>query len=249
MSTKKSKSAVTAQTKDTAQTKKGISTEQRAALWKTVTVFWDTYKVHNKLTAGGTVVLKEVKSFLERKVFTDVKQHPSDEELTVLVRKLRDITPHDMLPRESAKKASQAKAEESVSFPDTYKVDRTTLLERVKTDDFDTIKSIIEDGSKPVVALMYWNKKQIQEFQYGAGSNVPPPKDGFPDDFDAVQFIYANDYYAISQSKYTEHAQIVFSTDFKLVDGKRMLEDLPFELYTAVEIKEELNTTKKRPRK
>jgi len=230
----KNKEAKTAQEKE----------QMREKFWKTVNVFYDTYKVHTKLTDGGALVFKEVKTFLERNVVTDPAKRPSDDELHQLARKLIDCSPEVMLGEQKAQKAKKNEPT-PMEFPDTYALDETTQLNLVKTDDWETIKSLIQDEAITVIALTAWNKTEIEAYKYGSGSNVPPPKDGFPDDFDAVQFILATDYYAVSQSMYTEHAQIFFSTDTKLDENKnRFCGDLPFELYTASTVEPETVETK-----
>ena len=147
-------------------------------------------------------------------------------------------TPKETPKKEEKKEKVIKSVEMAASFPETFKCDLGTLKIRPDIKDIKELHNLVEEEVQ-LVLCVYWNKRQLKQFNYDTnGICAKYPKE-FPNDLDVVDLIYAseNGIVAYGVSLYTE-AAVTFTADQFATDeetGMRYQNGAEYQVYEIVE--------------
>lgn len=142
-------------------------------------------------------------------------------------------------PKEAPKKKSLKAIDMLVEFPETVTItdgDDEIELEKVDVKKYeDVVNMLEEDEDVEIYIAVYWNKRQIQQFNYSKGGYFKVPNGKFENDLDMVNLIYPGTLTAVGISAYTEAPYIFIPESFKPdTDGMKYTEGAEFEVYKVI---------------
>ncbi len=121
-------------------------------------------------------------------------------------------------------------------FPEELSVkdgEDTIELEKVKIKSYkDVVKMLEEDEDVEIYIAVYWNKRQIQQFNYEKDGRFKVPNGKFENDVDIVNLIYPGTVIAVGISAITEIPYNFLPEDFTPdEDGMKYTDGAEFEVY------------------
>ena len=169
---------------------------------------------------------------------------PTQEVLKPVENKLKPVEkeepteePAKEKPKKSVKKASKIK---ELVLPKTLETDFGTLkLVRGEVHSVEELTEELDKGRELVFAV-YWSKKLLRQFTYGAGDRFKDIK-SFPMDFDISKPVYTMEDSSgvYSLSLYTENMGYMETDHFEEVEGLRYTGGAEWGLYEVEQIEEE----------
>ena len=161
--------------------------------------------------------------------------------------KITAKTTKEIAPKEAVVTTGKVKGSKElvvINFPDEYEHTDFGTLIKFPCKSVEEIRNAIDEGKQIVIAT-YWTQRLIKKFNYAESTLTVSPKNGFPDDLDILQVVYACSgvdlMYAIST--YTE-GMFLFQEDNltpvkdKTIDGDefemKYENDMEFEVYEVV---------------
>lgn len=141
--------------------------------------------------------------------------------------------------KEEAPKKSLKALDLVAEFPDALTLkdgDDEIELEKVEVKSYeDVVNMLEEDEDTDIYLAVYWNKRQLKQFNYSHDGVFKVPNGRFENDVDIVSLIYPGTVIAIGVSAYTEAPYNFKPEDFKPDEtGMKYANGAEFEVYKVI---------------